>query len=291
MEMSDSEIFKSKKLNYLYKTGQFENILEIFNREINQINFLGAGGDASAFLSDDGETVIKICAKKSTSGYFGNFRNCYYESNQKLKYNPFMGNNETTLATYLKEHIDHMCDYFLPIEEILFENDEIFIYRQKFCQPFDKKSCNYEKLIRIFEMVYLMLKRDKVINNISSHNLGLINNDLIIYDYHGMKPMNWNSGNLKNQKWWGRILRHLTEYTAQVFTLNKRKKYEKMMDKCFDQPYEIIKQLKIENDLPIPFMNLLDYCLNTSSYLDLNVVLKLIKNCIIHIKNIYSVNN
>src|SRR5437773_6869787 len=106
-------IHSSRLLN-CYKKGKLDEILEKFHLHINEQTFLGAGDDASTFLYDENQ-VLKICTKQSR--YFQMFENHGHQ---------------------FQQHIDEFYPYFLPVNEILYEDKNILIYTQDFCKKIKK---------------------------------------------------------------------------------------------------------------------------------------------------------
>ena len=273
----------SKKLIELDKQGELDSVLTQFKKEINEKTFLGAGGDASAFLCKGGHQVIKICAKESKNNYFQNF-------SQK--------NGKIVTAKEFQKHVTKLQPFLLPIEEIVYDDENIWIYKQSFCRRFEKHKMDLKSLITIFEMVYHFLSQANIINSISAHNLGIFEgnnsdsvglkgnnsdsvglkgNNLVMFDYHGLHPVIWD----KNEKWWEQTLRHLTEYISVLFAKHKRRQYEKRMRFLSS---DLIKDFEKDGLLPIYFINFLKFCVDSTAEIPKDRFLKLLGQCILHLR-------
>src|SRR5438874_2148806 len=143
----------STKLLNCYKKGKLDRGLKKFDEHINDQTFLGAGDDASTFIYNDYQ-VLKITTKESH--YFQTFK----------------GNKKGSLSQGLqfKKHIDNFFPYFLPVEEILFEDKNILIYTQDFCKKIKKKTITRKHVRSIFKMVRLMFDLNQIVTDIGPHN-------------------------------------------------------------------------------------------------------------------------
>ena len=265
-------MFISKKLIELDKQGELDHVLTQFKKEINEKTFLGAGGDASAFLYKGGNQVIKLCAKESKNNYFQNFS----KKNSKM-----------ITAKEFQKHVTQLQPYLLPINEIVYEDENIWVYKQSFCRRFEKHKMDLKSLITIFEMVYHFLSQANIINSISAHNLGIfegnnsdpvgLKNNLVMFDYHGLHPVIWD----KNEKWWEQTLRHLTEYISVLFAKHKRRQYEKRMRFLSS---DLIKDFEKDGLLPIYFIRFLKFCVDSPAEIPRDLFLKLLGHCILHLR-------
>jgi hypothetical protein len=220
-------MFKSKHLKSLHEKGKLNNILKHFGECINKQNFIGAGGDASAFKYNELE-VIKVCSKNIN--YFN-----YFNKNAKV----------------MKHKIDTLQPYFLPMNDVLYDGKNIIIYTQNICEIVCWDQLTKEMVQNIFKIVLLTIKHDLYIN-MSKHNLAIFDDKLCVFDYHGMKSINWK----KKDNWWNRCMRHLTKYISHIYNCENRNKYNTYMKKYNVKVY---KKFQKDNLLPPCFMHLLKY--------------------------------
>lgn len=255
--MASKDLFHSDRLLKHLKQGKLDDILKRFKKQINKDTFLGAGGDASGFLYNNGKEVLKICLKDIC--YFR--RNPLYEKNQGLQF---------------KEHIDQLAPYFLPINEILYEDNEVLIYTQNFCKRLDKEKITPEISAIVFQMVKFMIQNDALSTDIAPHNLGVHKNRLVLFDYHGLHPILKN-GALPAKRWWGRLNRNLTRYMAYIYAPDRVDEYVRLM-KNFNEKH--FKKIEKEGLLPSCFIALLRYFINQNNSTSVDELVDLLEDCI-----------
>ena len=259
--MTKKKLFNSKQLLNYYKEGILDNILKKFKKEINEKTFLGAGCDASGFIYGKKE-VLKICPK--TIGYFRK-----------------SGLNGENLGNRFQEHINSLFPYFLPINQIIYEDDKILIYTQYFCQKVTREKISEKKVSTIFQMVKLMLENNCISTDIGLHNMGMHKGHFVLFDYHGMHPIMKN-GHMPARKWWGRLSKNLTKYMTYIYAPNRIENYSQLMRNLNEKS---IKEMKKEDLLPSCFINLLKYFVNHRANSQLNEVIDLLDLCIRHLEN------
>lgn len=257
-----SDLFHSDRLLKYYKQGNLDDILKRFKKQINKDTFLGAGGDASGFLYNNGKEVLKICMKDIC--YFRRF--------------PLYLNNQ---GEQFKEHINQLSPYFLPINEILYEDDKVLIYTQNFCKRLDKEKITPEISATVFQMIQFMIKNDALSTDISTQNLGVYKNRLVLFDYHGLHPILKN-GNLPAKRWWGRLSRNMTRYMAYIYAPDRTDEYVRLM-KNFNEKH--FKRLYKEGLLPKCYLNLLRYLMDQKTETSTNELINLLDDCIDNLLN------
>lgn len=154
---------KSEILTKLLYDGYLSNVLELFGSNLTDKLFLGSGGDATGFIYKSDETqVLKICTKKIR----------FFKSFETNNANDFM-------------KLSRSIKYFVPINKILYDDPNVFVYIQPFCHPF-KKSVNSGKMATaLLKATNCMLKQG-VMTKLSRHNLAMWKNRVYVFDYHGL---------------------------------------------------------------------------------------------------------
>ena len=275
-----SDLFHSKELLKLYNGGQLDVVLDQFSDVINQENFLGGGGDASGFLYNEGTQVLKLCLKNI--GYFKRYGHmtpheatetetpmisCDYNRRQITRNQRQIGGTlsvkkgggNPTQAQQFKEHINSYSSirgFLVPIEEILYEDENVFIYTQKRCQLLKKDSISPRIVIGVIQMIQFMLRKNILVTDISPHNLGLLKGQVVLFDYHGLHPFQRRDGTIKRRKWCGRILRNLARYLSYIYAPEKIAEYTQLMQSV---DHQTIKKLKSDGLLPSSFIRLAIY--------------------------------
>lgn len=255
--MSLKKLFRSSELLNYYKSGKLDEILKKYKHIINEKTFLGAGGDASGFIYNDHE-VIKICSK--TVGYFRKFPN----------------SSNMSQSEQFQSHISDFYPYFLPINEIIYENRDIIIYTQNFCDKLSKTKINHHMVVTIFEMVKLMLEKDSLCTDIGAHNMGIYQGQLVLFDYHGLHPLLKN-GQLPQKKWWGRLMRNLIKYMCAIYAPSKGEKYSMLIKNLNSKA---IKQIEKDDFLPETFVTLLKYLVANNKNASIEEIIYILDECI-----------
>jgi hypothetical protein len=228
------KLFKSSELIQLHKNGNMDSILKQYSKYITVSNRLGQGGDASVFDYNK-NTVLKVCHKKIK--YFSNFPE--YETSHDFA-----------------SHINQLGPYFLPIEEILYDDPDLMVYTQKKCKILTKKMVDRSNILDIFKTVQFMIKNNTIISDIAPHNWGVIDGKTSLIDYHGLTQFRINNGIIRSAHWWQRIARNLVRYMAIIYVPNLQKELLKHMIKYNKHT---IDYLKNESGLPAEFIKLIEY--------------------------------
>lgn len=256
--MSYKKILHSENLIKIYKEGKLENVLKKFSDHINEKNYLGAGTHAASFKYNKGEQVLKICTKQIP--YFKNYplRRRYGHAQQ------------------FKEDVDQLSPYLLPINEILYEDDHVFIYTQNYCSKFNIDTINQKIVSKIFEMVHLLVSENILLGDIAPNNFGLIKGQIYLYDYHDLQPICLHGQQLKTS-WWRSPMKNLTRYITALYYPNKYLKYTELME---NYNFDVYKKMKKNCQLPSPFFKLLDYIKDTPDNVSLSYFCTLIAKCV-----------
>lgn len=251
-------IHSTRLLNY-YKKGQLDNILKKFHQQINDQNFLGAGDDASTFLYND-DQVMKISTKQSR--YFQKFK-----KNQGAEF---------------KKHINNFKPYFLPVEDILYEDHNILIYTQKFCPKIKRGKITKKDVLLIFQMVRLMFDENCIITDIGVHNIGIdsLNNRPVLFDYHSLQPIIIN-GQMTDDVNWHRLGFNLTLYMAFIYAPKKITEYQQLVKNLKEKSIKIINK---DHLLPSCQIILLKY-LMTKKDVKFKKIIQKLDHCIYHLSH------
>ena len=206
---------------------------------LTEKDFLDSGCTATVFKKNN--QAVKVCRK--TIRYFENY---------------------TGNAQSFKNHINRLGHIFLPVNEILYEDDDFFIYTQDLCQPLEKEIINKKITIEFFQLFKSMIKEKCMVSGLSPGNLCSYRGQILIYDYHGLHPLkSLNSG---------RIARNLTKYMTLTFCPQKHHHHKAILTE-FNK--KTVDQL---TKLPSTFIDLLKAMLNDN--LSSTEIIQLIDRCL-----------
>ena len=155
--MSYQKILHSPELINLYQQGRLLKILSKFDDHINQEKYLGAGTHAASFSYKKGREVLKICTKKIS--YFQHF--------------PITEHSRDTPAEQFQKQINKCYPYLLPVRNILYEDNYVFIYTQKLCHRLSILKITREMVAKIFKMVIFLTERNLMLTDLAPNNFGL----------------------------------------------------------------------------------------------------------------------
>ena len=232
----------SFKFSKLEKTDQLVQTLKSLG--VSEKDFLASGCTATVFKK--GNQVIKVCRKDIR--YFSNY---------------------TGDAQSFMDHINKLSHIFLPINEILHEDKNFFIYSQDFCEPLRSKAVDVELATEFLQLFKSMIKENCMVSGLSPFNLCNYQGKLLIFDYHGLHPLK----KLKS----GRIARNLVKYVALAYCPHKYDEYKMVME-TFDA--DSVDRL---TKMPSSFINLLHLML--SSKYSPQAIIRQIDKCIKQINN------
>jgi hypothetical protein len=198
------KLFNSKRLERLYEKGKLNDVFKHFPDQINLQTWIGSGSEAAAFYYN--HQVIKVCSKKIR----------------------FFEEAEHSSAQLFQDQVNQLKPFLVPINEILYENRHIVIYTQDRCQLLTsifsyKKSISDgdQSLITPYislsflQLIIFMFENNQLVSDIGAHNLGLLNGQLVVFDYHGLHPIVKN-GSICHQKWWKRPITNLSYFLSAI---------------------------------------------------------------------------
>ena len=255
--MPDSKalkLFRCQELLSLYDDGKLNDVLEQYRRTFRDRNLLGRGGDSSAFRYGE-DQVLKICPKS-----INYFKHTDHHSAEKFK-----------------EHINSLSIFFLPIREILHENDDFFIYTQDMCRVLSNSTLSPFVVISVFQIIQYFLKTDILMTDLAPRNVGIRNGLVVLFDYHGLRPLRQFNDSARKNGWWTRIVRNLTRFISYLYAPDRASAYGLMMQTC--TPDNIAK-LKSEGHLPNAFIDLLYYLQKNNRLARLSVISEYLEKCI-----------
>lgn len=142
--------------NNIIGLDQLQNVDNFLNNIVG-IKYIGHGGTCIAFINSD-KVVIKVCLKNRmvtcNSKTFIAFSKCLQGNGIKI----------------------------LPILDILFEDDNFFVYTQHFCHTII--NINALVLSKILKIITKLIKRNIKITDLFYKNFGIYKNEVYLYDYH-----------------------------------------------------------------------------------------------------------
>ena len=272
--MSYHKILRSQKLIALYQEGKLSKVLSRFRDYINEKNYLGAGTHAASFRYNKGEQVLKLCTKEIS--YFQHF------PLEAVSGAPSMygGSRSRSHAEQFKKQINLLGPYLLPVKEILYEDNNVFVYTQDLCDRFDISRINHDMVSKIFQMVEFLVKKNILLTDIAPNNFGLIgtrrHRQIILYDYHDLQPISVNGHQLKTS-WWRGIIKNLTRYISAIYCPRKSQKYEKLMENL---DLDVYLKIKKDRSLPPCYIKLLFYVLSHRQNVNEANFCQLLEDCV-----------
>lgn len=168
---------KSKMITELHQNDLLRPAFKKLKSKLSADNFINCGTQVCCFNGSKRKTVLKLTPKKI--GFFNNFKD-------------------------FKSEINDMQPFFAPVLSIKFDNPDVFVY----CQQ-KLKSIPENKIyvtMSILLMVIYMIRKNKIVTDIGTHNIGRDHANIMIYDYHGLHKINTKS------EWWGRLAINLQRY-------------------------------------------------------------------------------
>jgi hypothetical protein len=119
-----------------------------------------------------------------------------------------------------------------------------------------------------------------ILTDLAPHNLGIINNQVIVFDYHGLHKLR-KDGKIKRQNWWRRIARNLVRFICAIYCPQKRKEFVTAMQNCDSSA---IYKLEQDNDLPSVFVELIKYMYHNENKASVTIICEYLESCIELIK-------
>lgn len=177
--------------------------------------------------------------------------------------------------------INELSPFFLPVEEILYDDNNFFVYRQKKCQMIASKKIDATIVIDVFKLIQFMLINKILLTDLAPHNLGIIKGHAVVFDYHGLHRFAVD-GRIKRPFWWRRLSRNLTRFICGLYCPKKRSIYSELMQDC---NANAIKQMSADRDLPKCFVTLIDYLMKNNERAKIPEVCQHLENVIKHIQS------
>jgi len=213
---------------------------------ISNRDFLGSGCTATAYLKDG--QVYKVCSKDIR--FFSNYKGG---------------------AELFKQTINGMGDIFLPVNGIIHEDRDIFVYTQDLCKPLDKKDITGDTVIKFLTIFCALLKNKCMISGLSPHNLCISPDEsrsVRIFDYHGLHKLKSNT--LKSS----RVARNLVKYMTRLYCPKQSHEYKEAMA---DFNRDSISKLR---KLPKSFLDMLKAMLDSRGKdRDIDRIVSLAERC------------
>lgn len=262
--MSDLENLRLRHPTFiaLYKAGKLDKVLSRFKDVINKKNYLGGGSHATSYRYKEGKEVLKICVKNID--YFKYF----YTERTNSNHSP---------ANEFKKQVNCLGPYLLPIKEILYEDENIFIYTQNLCKRrLEIKKISHEMVVTIFRIVKFLVQKNILLWDLAPNNFGFINKHIVLFDCHDLQPISKNDHQLRSD-WWRGMIKNLTRYVIVLYAPEKTQEYVKLMENYNETVYQILRK---ENLLPSCFLKLLFYISRHPQNVSKEKFLQLLGNCL-----------
>ena len=238
-------VFRSSEgLLKLYRKKKLDHIIAKFSDYINTSSYLG-GSKCSAFLLPNKKEVLKITLKSIKY-----FRDGYYQIFRKHN---VKANDQLDSVQFLQHQINSMGNYFSQIKEILYSDEDVFVYLQDYCTPFKEYMIAHPDQVdpqiikQVIQLVQYMISNNVLITEIGPSNIGLSESGkVLIYDYDGLRPLR-EIIIQKPSDWWGFQLGSLLYYLSFIFQPKKIDWYRSHRHKWGHQ----LKDFKIaQKDFP-----------------------------------------
>jgi hypothetical protein len=252
-----AKMFTSVELSRLFSQGQLNNLFKKHGDIINPSNLLASAGDASVFNYE--KNGIKYVAKIAPKNirFFKHFGKGYK-------------------AADFKKYINRLTPYFLPVEEILYEDENIFVYTQKKCKIITSDKINKKVVLDVFRLVQFMLINNVLLTDLAPHNLGIIDKKVVIFDYHGLHRFT-KDGEIKRVDWWRRLVRNLTRFVSAMSSAHKRAEYSLLMQDCNKK---VIAKMELDPEIPKSFTTMVKYLSTAQNNTTIETVCTYLENCI-----------
>lgn len=256
------KMFSSIELKKMYKEGQMDHVLRSLGSIINPNNLVASAGDSSVFhyQKNNQKYVVKIVPKNIR--FFKHF-------------------GKKNSAKDFKKYINRLSPYFLPVEDLLYEDKNLFVYSQKECKVIESKKINKKVVIEVLRLIQFMLVNDILLTDLAPHNIGLLNNHVVVFDYHGLHRLTKN-GVIKREDWWRRLVRNITRYITGLISAHKRAEYSLLMQNCNES---VVKKLESDDDIPKVFSVMVKYLMTEQNNTKIDKLCSYLEDCINQIKS------
>jgi hypothetical protein len=149
---------------------------------------MGYGDDATCFRYTDHE-VAKLCSTEIKY-----FRDTPHAS-----------------ASHFYQLVNSLQPILLPINRVLYEDADVFVYTQPFCEKFNRRQLTKNQLNEIITIEQTLLRR-RLRASTSAHNLGLYQGHVVIFDYHDIRPIE------QDKHWRQAVNKHLFSYLSRYYS-------------------------------------------------------------------------
>jgi hypothetical protein len=261
-----AKMFTSEELLRLCQAGALDPLFEALGDIICPKNLIASGGDTSVFQGPicdvDGcssDVIVKIAPKNIR--FFKHFGKGDYA------------------AKDFKKYINRLDPFFLPVEEILYEDENVFVYTQQKCKLIKSKRITQDTVAGVFRLVQFMLVNDVLLTDLAPHNLGVFHKQVVVFDYHGLHRLT-KEGSIKRADWWRRLARNLTRFICGLYNQKRRPEYSLQMQNC-DQ--SVVNLMTNDPAMPRPFVTLIQYLWSQNNDVNLETVCQHLENCIGHV--------
>lgn len=258
---NQAKLFRCLELANLYRLGQLDPLFKRFGHIMTPSNLIATGGSVTVFKypKNNLDYVFKIAPK--TIHFFK-----YFGQNYSAK--DFM------------KYINRLHPFFIPVEEILYEDENVFIYTQRKCKLVTSDRINRKVVVDLFRLIQFMLVNDILLTDLAPHNLGVLDKQLVIFDYHGLQRLT-TEGQIKRVDWWRRLVRNVMRFTCGLYCPHKRPEYSLLMENC---DAKVVNKMTNDPEIPPPVTVLVRYAMTEQNNVSIERVCELLEKCIKYIK-------
>ena len=254
------QLFKNIELSRLYKFGLMTHFFKKYGHLTTQKTLLATGGDTTVFnyvTDKDGKEslVLKIVPKN-------------------IRFFKHFGKNHS--AKDFKKYINRLQPYFIPVEEIIYEDENFFAYTQRKCHLITSDKISHNVVVDLFKLIQFMLVNDILLTDLAPHNLGLIKKQLVVFDYHGLHRLT-EHGVIKRQDWWRRLIRNLTRFICGLYCPHQRAEYSLLMQDCTT---DVVRKLSNDSHIPKEFSKLVEYVMKEQENTSIPKLCEHLESCI-----------
>lgn len=255
------KMFMSVELAKLYKAGQLDSMIKDLGNIITPSNLIASANDTTVFsCTRNGEKyVCKVTPKN-------------------LRFFKHFGKERS--GKEFKKYINRLDPYFLPVEDILYEDENIFVYTQKKCSVIESSNIDKKVVIEVFRLIQFMLVNNILLTDLAPHNLGILHKKVVIFDYHGLHRLT-KDGSINREDWWRRLARNLTRFVCSLEGAHKRAEYSLLMQNCTE---ETIQKMEGDSSIPAIFSSMIRYLSTEQNNASIDKLCDYLEKCIIEIK-------
>ena len=208
------DVFRScEGLSKLYRKKKLDHIIAKFENYINTSSYLG-GSKCSTFLLPNKKEVLKITLRDIRYFREGYSRAFQKSSKNSLNLDP---------VKFFQQQINSMGNYFAQIKEILYSDEDVFVFLQDYCTPFKElpSPVNPQIILQVVQSIHYMISNNVLITEIGPSNIGLSESGkILIYDYDALRPLK-DAMAQKPTDWCGHQLGSLLYYLSHIYQPEK----------------------------------------------------------------------